>query len=26
VNTPKDLRRVEEQIAADPQWLAPTAA
>jgi NDP-sugar pyrophosphorylase family protein len=23
VNTPKDLRRAEEQIAADPQWLAP---
>jgi NDP-sugar pyrophosphorylase family protein len=26
VNTPKDLRRAEEQIAADPHWLAPTAA
>ena len=26
VNTPKDLRRAEEQIAADPQWLATTAA
>jgi NDP-sugar pyrophosphorylase family protein len=26
VNTPKDLRRAEEQIAADPQWLAPTTA
>jgi NDP-sugar pyrophosphorylase family protein len=26
VNTPKDLRRAEEQIAADPQWLAPTPA
>jgi NDP-sugar pyrophosphorylase family protein len=25
VNTPKDLRRAEEQIAADPQWLAPTS-
>jgi len=24
VNTPKDLRRAEEQIAADPQWLAPS--
>ena len=23
VNTPKDLRRAEEQIAADPAWLAP---
>ena len=23
VNTPKDLRRAEEQIAADPEWLAP---
>jgi NDP-sugar pyrophosphorylase family protein len=23
VNTPKDLRRAEEQIEADPQWLAP---
>jgi NDP-sugar pyrophosphorylase family protein len=26
VNTPKDLRRAEEHIAADPQWLAPTTA
>jgi NDP-sugar pyrophosphorylase family protein len=26
VNTPKDLRRAEEQIAANPQWLAPTTA
>ena len=26
VNTPKDLRRAEEQIAADPQWMATTAA
>ena len=26
VNTPKDLRRAEEQIAADPQWLAPAPA
>ena len=26
VNTPKDLRRAEEQIAADPQWLAPSPA
>jgi NDP-sugar pyrophosphorylase family protein len=25
VNTPKDLRRAEEQIEADPEWLAPTA-
>lgn len=25
VNTPKDLRRAEEQIAADPQWLAPAS-
>jgi NDP-sugar pyrophosphorylase family protein len=25
VNTPKDLRQAEEQIAADPQWLAPLA-
>ena len=25
VNTPKDLRRAEEQIASDPQWLAATA-
>ena len=24
VNTPKHLRRAEEQIAADPQWLAPS--
>jgi NDP-sugar pyrophosphorylase family protein len=24
VNTPKDLRRAEEQITADPGWLAPT--
>ena len=24
VNTPKDLRRAEEQIEADPHWLAPT--
>jgi NDP-sugar pyrophosphorylase family protein len=24
VNTPKDLRRAEEQITADPSWLAPT--
>jgi NDP-sugar pyrophosphorylase family protein len=24
VNTPKDLRRAEERIAADPQWLAPS--
>jgi NDP-sugar pyrophosphorylase family protein len=23
VNTPKDLRRAEEQITADPDWLAP---
>ena len=25
VNTPKDLRRAEEQIAANPQWLTPTS-
>ena len=24
VNTPKDLRRAEEQIATDPHWLAPS--
>lgn len=24
VNTPKDLRRAEERIAADPGWLAPS--
>jgi NDP-sugar pyrophosphorylase family protein len=24
VNTPKDLRRAEEQITADPAWLSPT--
>jgi NDP-sugar pyrophosphorylase family protein len=25
VNTPKDLRRAEEQIEADPEWLAPVS-